>query len=128
MSNAAGRFEKSGGDEEKNSAGEWSKHKKSPDVKIRGLARSFERDGVLVCPGDFAEIQKEQLAQMVEGFARDGQSTSPHPFAEAVSAGLRGWPVMLSLDGAREVAALPAETVLPDWLLKNVERVCDIRV
>ncbi len=131
MSLAAGRFEKSSGKGDsikKGSSGEWSKHKQSPDVKIRGLARSFERDGVLVVLGDGVEIKKEHLAHIVEAFAREGQTVTAKPFAQAILAGVRGWPVMLSPEGAREVAALPAGTVFSEWLLKNVERVCDIKV
>lgn len=130
MAAAAGRFEKTRGTEAptKGAGGEWSKHKQSADVKIRGLARSFERDGVLVLPGDCIEIKKEHLAHMVEAFAREGQTAAAKPFAQALVAGVRGWPVMLSLEGAREVAALPAGTIFSEWLLKNVERVCDIKV
>jgi len=117
---AAERFEKQG------KSGDWAKHKQSADVKIRGLARSFDRDGVLVVPGDAIELKPEHLARMVEAFARDGQAPRPHAFAQAIFAGARGWPVVMTLDAAREVSALPAETVLAEWLLTNVERVTDV--
>lgn len=132
MAAATGRFDKSGEKDLRDSAAklndsaEWSKLKKNPDVKIRGLARSFDRDGILVAPADSLEIKKEHLAQMVEVFAREGQQPHPKSFAQGISGGVRGWPVMMTLDGAREIAALPSGTVLTDWLLKNVERVCDV--
>lgn len=132
MAAATGRFDKfsdktpSESRAKSNDADEWSKLKKNPDVKIRGLARSFDRDGILIAPADALEINKEHLAQMVEVFAREGQQPNPKPFAQGISGGLRGWPVLMTWDGALEIAALPAGTRLSDWLLKNVERVCDV--
>lgn len=132
MAAAAGRFEKTPSDPgdilPTKDAAEWAKLKHNPDVKIRGLARSFDRDGVLVVPADYSDLKKEHLAQMVEAFARDGQQPAPKPFAQAVMNGMRGWPVIMTVEGAREVAALPAATVLPDWLLQNVERVSDVKL
>ncbi|MEI6232483.1 MAG: hypothetical protein WCT04_05495 [Planctomycetota bacterium] len=132
MAAATGRFESAGGKNTGEAAldpkGEWSKLKKSSDVKIRGLARSFDRDGVLIIPADCASIQKEQLAQMVETFAREGQQPNAKPFVQAITSGERGWPVMLSLDGAREIAALPPSCDFSAWLLKNIEKVCDVKL
>ncbi|HLX64401.1 MAG TPA: hypothetical protein VKX17_24215 [Planctomycetota bacterium] len=132
MAAAALRFQKSPGKEAGGKSGgapgDWNKHKQSADVKIRGLARSFERDGVLVLPADSVEIGKEQLARMVEAFARDGQEARPHAFVQAVIDGARGWPVIMSPDAAREVAALPVETVFAKWLVKDIERVKDVGI
>ncbi len=108
--------------------GDWAKHKQSADVKIRGLARSFDRDGVLAIPADCVEIGKEDLARMVEAFAREGQAAQPRPFAQAVRSGVRGWPVILSLEGASEVEALDKSVVITEWLLKNVERIQDVKL
>ena len=129
MAAAAGRFENDPRESptQKNAA-EWAKLKQNPDVKIRGLARSFDRDGILAIPADCIDIKKEHLAQMVEAFARDGQQPQPKPFSQAVIGGVRGWPVMMTVDGAREIAALPASTILSDWLLQNVARVNDVKL
>ena len=132
MAAANGRFEKSGTQNQDagnpNPSAEWSKLKQSADVKIRGLARSFDRDGVLIIPGDAAFIKKEHLAQMVEAFARDGQQPQAHPFAQAVSNGERSWPVIMSWEGAQEVMKLPPSTDFSKWLLQNLERVCDVKI
>jgi CTP:molybdopterin cytidylyltransferase MocA len=121
---AAERFEKTAPG--KNGGSDWGKHKQSADVKIRGLARSFDRDGVLVIPADSVDLKPEHLARVVEAFARDGQESKPHAFAQVVYSGQRSWPVAMSLEGAREVAGLSAKTEFSEWLLKNVERVKDV--
>jgi len=123
---AAGRFENKDAGAGKKS--DWGKHKQSADVKIRGLARSFDRDGILVIPADAHELKAEHLARVVEAFARDGQDATPHSFAQAVSNGERGWPVGMTLDAAKEVSALPPETDFAAWLLKNVQRVKDVNL
>ena len=60
---AAGRFGATEGQD-------WSKHKQHADVKIRGLARSFDRDGVLLVPADAHNLTKEKLAELIEKFAQ----------------------------------------------------------
>ena len=66
---AAGRFAGAGGQD-------WSKHKQHADVKVRGLARSFDRDGVLLVPGDALNLSKEKLAELIEKFTQQSADES----------------------------------------------------
>ena len=123
---ANARFQKPSSEKEK-SGGDWAKHKQHADVKIRGLASSFDRDGVLLVPADYAEIRAEEIAASVERFARDGQAAQAHPFAQGIKDGVRGWPVLATLDGAQELSKMGASTI-QDWLLKHIDRVLDLKM
>lgn len=131
MAVAASRFHDSGGGKSRGAANDkntLSAHRGSKDVKIRGLARSFDRDGVMLFRGDYPAMSLELQAQVVEAFGREGadKGSAARPFAQAVHQGSRGYPLILSVEAAREVAALPASTGFDAWLLKNVERVQDV--
>ncbi|HYG75323.1 MAG TPA: hypothetical protein VEK08_10005 [Planctomycetota bacterium] len=107
---------------------DWAKHRDSKDVKLRGLARSFDRNGVILFRGDRPAITVNLQAQIVEAFGREGADKGPkaRSFAQAVHNGVRGYPVLMSFEAAREVAALPAATKFDDWLLQNIQRVQDV--
>ena len=109
---------------------EWSKHHKSADVKIRGLARSFERDGVILFRGEQPISRPDLQAQVVEAFGREGaeKAGAARPMAQAVYQSVRGYPVLLSVDAAKEAAALPRATDFDDWLLQQLKRVQDVSV
>lgn len=108
----------------------WTRHSQSPDVKIRGLARSFDRDGVILFRAERPVFRPELQARVVEAFGREGteRAVSARPLGQAVYQGQRGYPVILSLDAAREIAALPASTLFDDWLLQQLARIQDISV
>jgi CTP:molybdopterin cytidylyltransferase MocA len=109
--------------------GDWSSHRKSADVKIRGLARSFDRDGIMIFRGDCPALSAELQARVVEAFGREGveKGAQARGIAQAVCAGQRGYPVALTLDAAREVAALPPTACFDDWLLENLRRAQDVK-
>ncbi|HYF47807.1 MAG TPA: hypothetical protein VEJ63_00260 [Planctomycetota bacterium] len=109
---------------------QWGKHKQNPDVKVRGLARSFDRDGVALFRAEHPLVSLELQAQMVEAFAREAatKDDEARPFAQALYEGRRGYPILMSTDGAREVEGLAAATNFDDWLLENLRRVQDVAV
>jgi CTP:molybdopterin cytidylyltransferase MocA len=109
---------------------DWSKHRKSPDVKVRGLARSFDRDGVMIFRADQPLVSLELQAQVVEAFAREGaaKGDAAKAFAQPVCSGQRGFPIVMDLNAAREAAALPATTEFDRWLLDQLPRVQDIGI
>ena len=97
---------------------EWSRHSANADVKVRGLARSFERDGVILFRGDSPLIRPELQAQLVESFARAGAAKGPE--GAALCAGRP--PGRARISGADrprrhppKLMALPADTVFDDW-------------
>ncbi|HEY3320229.1 MAG TPA: hypothetical protein VGP72_07175 [Planctomycetota bacterium] len=99
----------------------------SPDVKLRGLARSLERDGVMLFHAE-PHMTPELQAQLVEAFGREGAAKGPaaRPFTQAVYSGVCGFPVLLSLAGIEQIMALPQQTDFDAWLLQNLERVQDV--
>jgi len=127
---ASARF--SGADESARPArqSDWARHRQSADVKIRGLARAFECDGVILFRGDRPGLTPELQAQVVDAFGRqaEGPQTPTRPFAQAVHAGRRGYPILMDLAAAREVAALPPATDFDAWLGQRPERVLDVAV
>jgi len=108
---------------------DWKKHRESKDVNVRGLARSFDRDGVILFRAERPLVSLNLQSQLVEAFGREGaeKSHGARPFAQAVYSGQRGYPLLMSVEAAREVAELPAQTVFDAWLLTNVERVQDVK-
>lgn len=131
MAAAASRFQSKPGnksDKDDGNAKGWAEHRGNKDVKIRGLARSFDRDGVMIFRGDHPAMSLDLQAQVVDAFGREGADKGPaaRPIAQAVYQGERGYPVLLSLDAAREVAALPPVTDFDAWLLQNIQRVQDV--
>ena len=105
-----------------------AEHRANKDVKIRGLARSFDRDGVMLFRGDYPAMSLELQAQLVDAFGKESPVAAARPIAQAVHQGSRGYPVILNLDAAREVQALPPATDFDAWLLKNLSRVQDVNV
>lgn len=103
MAAAGARFSK-----QKPGGSDWSKHKQNADVKVRGLARSFDRDGVMLIPADSSDLTKECIAELVENFA-EGKKLSHPP----------GGPLVLSLEEANEAAALKTPAELGAWLSKR---------
>jgi len=104
----------------------WAEHRASKDVKIRGLARSFDRDGVIVFRGDYPAMSLELQSQLVDAFGKE--ASSPRPIAQAVYQGRRGYPLILNLDAAKEVQSLSLNTDLDAWLLQNLPRIQDVNV
>jgi CTP:molybdopterin cytidylyltransferase MocA len=119
MAAANARFEKKDPD---GSPGDWAKHKQHADVKVRGLARSFDRDGVLLVPADAPLLKPETLATAVERFARDASKKA----VQIVRDGVRDWPAVLTLDAASELGASGLD--VQAWLLAHVETVLDVNV
>ena len=111
-------------------AADWASHSRSADVKVRGLARSFERDGVILFRGDCPLIAPDLQAQVVEAFARDApiKAKGRRPFAQAVHNGLRGYPLVIERAAIPELLALPPQTVFDDWLLAQLPRIQDVPV
>jgi hypothetical protein len=109
---------------------DWANLKSSADVKVRGLARSFDRDGIILFPADRPAITLELQAQMVEAFGREqaDKGAKARPIAQAVHAGERGYPVVMDLSVVKEVEGLPAETKFDDWLLAQLARIQDVPV
>ena len=116
---ATGRF--GGKQPEAEEGPDWKKLRGSADVRVRGLARSFDRDGVMLFRGDQPGLSLDVQAHLSEHFGRD---------ASASAAGLRtsyagqpDYPVVLGLEAVREVLALPPETLLDDWLAEQTARI-----
>ena len=109
---------------------DWATLKSSADVKVRGLARSFDRDGIIVFPANRPAISLELQAQMVEAFGRESSDKGPNarPIAQVVHAGMRGYPVIMDLAVAKEVEALPVSASFDDWLLQQLSRIQDVPV
>jgi len=103
-------------------------HRKNPDVKVRGLARSFDRDGIVFLRADQPGLRLEVQAQIVEAFGREGhdKGAAARSIAQAVYAGQRGYPLAMTLDAAEEAAQ--AKLPLDNWLLMNLERVQDVLI
>jgi hypothetical protein len=114
----------------KGGAKDWANLKSSSDVKVRGLARSFDRDGIMLFPADRPAISLELQAQMVEAFGREqaDKGAKARPIAQAVFAGERGYPVILDLPAAKELEVLPPATNFDDWLLAQLVRIQDVPV
>jgi CTP:molybdopterin cytidylyltransferase MocA len=131
MSSAAERFggeksprAKKGGSK----SADWSRHRQSPDVKVRGLARSFERDGVMLFRGERSEITPELQARMIEKFGAAAKSGQPRPIMQPVFQGQRGYPILFDLLIEKEIEALPASTDFDEWLLDQLARIQDVPV
>ena len=109
---------------------DWGRHSKNADVKIRGLARSFERDGVMLFRAERPLLRPELQAQLVEAFARESadKRDQARPFAQAVHQGVRAYPVLLSRAVIPEITALPPSTLFDDWLLNQLKRIQDVQV
>ena len=103
--------------------------KKSPDVKIRALARSFERDAVMLFRGDEDWLSPEAQARMVEAFAREGaRGPAARPLAVALRQGVRGYPVLLATGVADEAGGLSAAADFEAWLAQQGPRVLEVAV
>lgn len=100
MSAAGARFSK-----QKDGGTDWAKHKQHADVKVRGLARSFDRDGVMLIPASANKLSKERIAEMVECFARGEKASAA-----------TGEPVLLSLESANAGAQLKLDADFNAWL------------
>jgi CTP:molybdopterin cytidylyltransferase MocA len=131
MAAAAQRFggaekgaKESRGSKDGDAKADWSRHRKSPDVKVRGLARSFERDGVMLFRGERPGVTAELQARIVETFARE----NARPVVQPLYAGERGYPVLFDLDVARELESLAAGTDINAWLLNQLSRIQDFAV
>jgi len=111
----------------KESSADWSRHRKSPDVKVRGLARSFERDGVMLFRGERPAITPELQARIVEEFARDASQKS-RPIVQPLFNGVRGYPILFDLTVAKESEALPPATNFDTWLLNQLPKIQDLVV
>lgn len=122
MAGAAARFGGAGKGQD-----DFSRHRRSPDVKIRGLAHSFQRDGVILFRGERPLSGPELQAHIVAAF---GTETGPsaHALTRPVCAGQRGYPVLLDAALVNEVAALPPGVNLEAWLQQHAERVREVRV
>lgn len=131
MAAAGKRFSAPEHDEEGDEKVDWSKHKGSADVKVRSLARSFERDGVYICQADQPLLNTEVQAHLIERFCTPGKGEAPQTMravTQAVYSGERGFPVILSLEAVTEVAALKPGADLQNWLLDNLNRVQDVKL
>ena len=123
----------------------WAKLRTSSNIRLRGLARSFEREGVIVFRADRPLLRPELQAAVVEAFGRDtsgvsgrlmpikateieGKISTGRRFSQAVYAGKRGYPVVMNVDAAHEVQALPPETDFDAWLTEHHDRVRDVPV
>jgi CTP:molybdopterin cytidylyltransferase MocA len=109
---------------------DWSRHSKNADVKVRGLARSFERDGIILFRAERPLIKPELQAQMVEAFARESadKKDKARPFAQAVYSGIRAYPVLFDRNVVPQIAKVAAATPFDDWLLDQLSRVQDVSV
>ena len=109
---------------------DWVRHSKNADVKVRGLARSFERDGVMLFRAERPLIRPELQAQLVEAFARESSDKrdQARPFAQAVHHGIRAYPVLFDRAIIPELSALPPDTDFDDWLLHQLKRTQDVPV
>jgi len=139
---AASRFQHSDDDDDSPARGkkgpvnetdaqsDWGRHKQNPDVKVRSLARSFDRDGVALFRAEAPLVTLELQAQMVEAFAREAadKDDEARPIAQALYEGRRGYPILLGTAAANEIAALPATTDFDAWLLDQLSRVQDVAV
>lgn len=107
---------------------DWDKHKGDPDVKLRGLARSFDRDGVMLFRANQPLLTIEFQAQLIENFAREGvdKGSAARPFTQAVYEGERGYPMLIDFENVAEVTALPPATDFSKWLLQHLDRVKDV--
>lgn len=108
----------------------WAGMKGSADVKVRGLARSFDRDGVMIFPADHPAMTLELQAQLVEAFAREAsdKGDTARPLAQPVHAGERGYPILADLTAAAEIEALPSSANFDHWLLQQLPRIQDVPV
>ena len=122
MAGAAARFAGAG-----EGTGDLTRHRRSPDVKIRGLAHSFQRDGVMLFRGDCPLTGPELQAQIIEAFGTES-GPSAHALVRPVYAGKRGYPMLLDLAVSKELATLPPDTNLETWLQRHAERVREVRV
>ena len=111
-------------------AKDWARHSKNADVKVRGLARSFERDGIMLFRAERPLIKPELQAQMVEAFARESaeKKDKARPFAQAVHAGIRAYPILFDRNVIPEISRVAAGTKFDDWLLGQLARTQDVQV
>jgi hypothetical protein len=112
-------------EDEEGGTADWKSLQKSGDVKVRGLARSFDCDGVMLFRGDRPDLKLETQAALVEAFAREGAGKN---FARVSYKGKPGYPVLANLQGFKELEALPLDVPLDTWLAKNEGKILVVPV
>jgi hypothetical protein len=106
-------------------ASDWKTLSKSGDVKVRGLARSFDCDGVMLFRGDRPSLKLETQATLIDTFVREGAGKN---FARVSFEGQPGYPVLANLAGLKELEALPLHIKLDDWLTQKAEKILAVPV
>lgn len=117
--------EEDDGDDHEGGASDWKTLQKSGDVKVRGLARSFDCDGVMLFRGERPALKLETQAALIEAYVRDGAGKN---FARVSFEGKAGYPVLANLAGLKELEALPLHVKLDNWLEQNAAKVLDVPV
>lgn len=95
---------------------DWAQLRQSPDLKIRSLARSFDRNGVMLFRGGQTGVTPELIARLAEHFGKEAPGPQAHAVFRAACGDQPGNPVILSAEAAAELLALPAETAFDAWL------------
>lgn len=117
---------KNDSDEEEDEGGEettdWKGLQKNADVKIRGLARSFECDGIMLFRGERAGLKLETQALLVDTFTRDSQQGGTKSLARIVSNGKDAFPILANLSAAKELENLPLSTPIEAWLAGQTDK------
>lgn len=107
-----------GGDE----STDWKDLQKNADVKIRGLARSFECDGIMLFRGERAGLKLETQALLVDTFTRDSQQGGTKSLARIVANGSDAYPILANLSAARELENLPLSVRIDTWLAGQTDK------
>ncbi len=108
-----------GGDERT----DWKGLQKNSDVKIRGLARSFDVDGIMLFRGERAGLKLETQALLIDTYTREANSGATQSLARIVANGRDAYPVLANLAAAKELENLPLSTSIDSWLGSQTEKI-----
>jgi len=105
---------------------DWKGLQKNSDVKIRGLARSFDIDGIMLFRGERAGLKLETQALLIDTFTREANNGATQPLARIVANGRDAYPVLANLAAAKELENLPLSTRIDTWLASQSEKVLHV--
>jgi CTP:molybdopterin cytidylyltransferase MocA len=113
---------RSGGDDDGESD-DWKRHADAEDVKVRGLAQSFECNGVMLFRGERAGLKLETQAALIDAYSKAAREKPGFDFARVIHDGAFAYPLFATVKGARELEGLGLDVPVEAYLTRHAGRV-----